>query len=130
MSSQNANQFPGFRTSVTRIDNDNPDFPQSDAWMVRVTNPRGKMFQHKFYMGYGHNGRKPTLQEFMQSLIWDAESVQDRSEQEFAEDLGYEYESAADRRKARKTYNACQRIATKLETFLTEDEKEAFVVED
>ena len=126
-----ANQFPGFSITSTRIDNTNPEFKNSDAWRVTVKNPRGKTLSRKFYKGYGHKGAKPTLQEFMECMISDARCAEDYgSMEEFADNLGYERDTVSERRRVHRIYEACQKIATKLETFLTEEETAAFLNEE
>lgn len=116
----------GFKISSVRIDNNNADFQNADAWQVRITNPRGQRLQRKFYMGYGHKGAEPKLEEVMSSLVTDAACVEDRDLEEFAADLGYSLETPEETRHVRTIYNACERIAKRLATFLTDEEREAF----
>lgn len=111
-----------FKFTASRTDSTDPSFRNSDAWTVRITNPRGETMQRKFYMGYGLKGRKPTLAEVMECLITDAACVADTDLSEFTASLGY-----ADASHARKAYNACRRTADRLETFLTEEERESFI---
>jgi hypothetical protein len=115
-----------FKITSERIDNTNKSFPNSDAWKVRIINPRGLRYTTKFYKGYGHNGAAPTLEEVLSSLILDAECVEDRSLEEFAEDLGYQISSLADAKQCEKAYKACLKASERLETFLTETEREAY----
>src|SRR5690348_13788737 len=97
----------GFKFTTQRIDKRNPEFPDADAWTCKVTNPRGKTLQRQFFKGYGHHGAKPTIREFMESLISDAECVAYRSEREFADDLGYGYETREEIRLVHRIYTAC-----------------------
>jgi hypothetical protein len=115
-----------FKMTAERIDNTNPSFPDADAWKVRIINPRGNRFTTKFYMGVGHKGAEPKLADVLGSLIADAECVEGRSLEEFAEDLGYEIDSIKAAKQCEKTYNACLKIAERLESFLTEDEREEY----
>lgn len=116
----------GFKFTAKRIDNRNPEFPDADAWSCKVTNPRGKTLQRQFFKGFGHRGVKPTLEEFMESMISDAECADNRTEWEFAKDLGYDYETREEIRRVHRIYTACTRIADRLEEFLTDAEREAF----
>jgi hypothetical protein len=110
-----------FKITANRTANRNLNFPYADAWTVRITNPRGQVIQRQYYMGTGHNGRKPTLAEVMESLTTDAACVADTNLSEFIRDYGYE-----DYKDGQKAYNACKRTANRLETFLTEDEWSQF----
>jgi len=116
----------GFRFTAKRINNTNREFPNADAWSCKVTNPSGKTLSRQYFKGYGHHGAKPTIEEFMGSLISDAECVEYRSEREFADDLGYDYSSREEIARVHKIYNACVKIADRLTEFLTADEREAF----
>lgn len=108
----------GFKITSTRIDNENPDFPNSDAWRVRLTNPRGKTFTTKFYQGYGYAGAKPELKTVLESLILDANAALDMSEEEFVGDLYYHDEELG-----KKVYKNCVNISNRLELFLTHTER-------
>ena len=116
----------GFKINSVRIDNTNETFPNSDAWKVQITNPRGQTLTRKYYKGYGHKGAEPSIEEFMGSLISDADCVAYRSELDFANDLGYDYTTRQEIKYVHKIYKACEKIAERLETFLTPDEREAF----
>jgi hypothetical protein len=117
----------GFKISCKRIDNTNQEFPNSDAWQVRVTNPRGEVLQRQYFKGYGHKGAEPGLVEFMDCLISDADLVAYDSLEGFAENMGYDTDSISGMKRARRVYNACERIRVRLETFLTLEEREAFM---
>lgn len=116
----------GFRFTAKSIDNRNAEFPNSDAWSCKVTNPRGKTLSRQYFKGYGHHGAEPTLEEFMESMISDAECVDYRSEAEFAEEFGYDYNDREEIARVHKIYNACTKISERLVEFLTEEEREAF----
>lgn len=121
----------GFKFTATRIDNNHvdDDMVNMDAWRVTVTNPRGQRFQRQYFMGYGHKGRAPELVEFMDCMISDADLVAYDSLEGFAESMGYDTDSISGMAKARRIYKACERIAARLEDFLTEEEREAFMTE-
>jgi hypothetical protein len=110
-----------FKFTASRTENTDKNFPNATAWRVRITNPRGETMTRKFYMGSGHKGRKPTLNEVMFSLITDAACVMDTNPREFMADYGYEEYAHA-----LKAYRACTRTAEKLETFLLDDEYALF----
>lgn len=117
----------GFKITSTRIANTNKTFPNSDAWQVKVTNPEGKTLSHKFYKGYGHNGAKPELMEFLNSLVLDASFAQDYTDpMDFAKDLGYPLETRQEQRKAESVFKQCQKINERLERFLTDEQREFF----
>lgn len=98
------------------------------AWTCTVKNPRGKTFTRKFYMGPGHNGRKPTVMDFMSCIASDAASIDNsRSFEEWASDLGYEIEVPSDRRRAYKIYEQCVTINERMKDFLTDEERDAFL---
>jgi hypothetical protein len=44
----------------------------------------------------------------------------------FVEAMGYDTDSISDMAKAKRSYKACERIAERLEVFLTQEEREAF----
>lgn len=115
-----------FKMTAERIDNTNETFQDADAWKVRIINPRGNRYTTKYYMGYGHKGAEPKVEDVLSSLISDAECVEDRSLEEFAEDLGFEINSIRDAKRVEKTYKKCLKIAERLESFLTEDEREEY----
>lgn len=111
-----------FKFSAVRTENHSKVFKNEDAWTVRVTNPRGKTFQRKFYMGSGHKGVAPTLEDFMFAVISDADSYEGaRDAGDFMAEYGYEEYSHALR-----AYNACQRTAVALSSFLTAEERARF----
>ena len=120
----------GFKFNAVRIDNNhqNDDMADMDAWRVTVTNPRGKRFQRQYFMGYGHNGAAPTLVDFMDCMISDADLVEFDSLEGFAADMGYDTDSISGMAKARRIYNACERVRVRLLEFLTDEEREAFQV--
>lgn len=114
-----------FYSSAAKIENDSKTFPNSDAWQVTITNPRGFQYHTKFYMGKGHNGAAPATLDVLNCLVSDANSVAGRSLEEFADDLGYEIRSIADAKQCRKTYKKCKKTARRLMNFLTREEWEA-----
>jgi hypothetical protein len=119
----------GFKITSTRIDNNHTDdMANMDAWRVRVTNPRGKTFQRQYFMGYGHKGRAPELVEFMDNMISDADLVAYDSLEGFMENMGYDTDSISQTAKAKRVYRSCERVAARLEEFLTQEEREAFMV--
>lgn len=117
----------GFKITSARINNTNKTFPNSDAWQVLVTNPEGKTLSHKYYKGYGHNGAKPELMEFMNSMVSDADCARDYpTVKEFAENLGYDFDTREDQKYAEKVFNQCVRINERIERFLTDEQREFF----
>lgn len=119
----------GFKFNAVRIDNNhqNDDMANMDAWRVTVTNPRGKRFQRQFFMGYGHKGAAPTLVDFMDCMISDADLVEYDTLEGFAADMGYDTDSISGMAKARSIYNSCERVRVRLLEFLTTDERLAFM---
>lgn len=120
----------GFKITTTRIENRhyNDDMADMDAWRVRVTNPRGEVFQRQFFMGYGHGGKAPELVDFMDCMISDADLVAYDSLEGFMENMGYDTDSISQTAKAKRVYKSCERVAARLEVFLTPEEREAFMV--
>lgn len=120
----------GFKFTAVRIDNNhyNDDMADMDAWRVTVTNPRGQRFQRQYFMGYGHGGKAPELVDFMDCMISDADLVEFDSLEGFAADMGYDTDSISGMAKARRVYNACERVRVRLLEFLTDEEREAFQV--
>jgi len=120
----------GFKITATRIDNNhyNDDMANMDAWRVRITNPRGKTFQRQYFMGFGHGGKAPGLVDFMDTMISDAVLVAYESLEGFMESMGYDTDSISQTAKAKSVYRACERVAARLEGFLTPEEREAFQV--
>jgi hypothetical protein len=114
-----------FYSSAHKIDNDSETFPNSDAWQVTITNPRGFTYNTKFYMGKGHEGKAPATLDVLNCLVSDANSVAGRSLEEFADELGYEIRSIADAKQCKKVYKKCRKIARELQNFLTREEWEA-----
>ncbi len=125
-----SDSLAGFKISTVRIDNNhvNDDMVDMDAWRVTVTNPRGQRFQRQYFMGYGHGGKAPELVDFMDTMISDADLVEYDSLESFAADMGYDTDSISGMAKAKRIYNACERIRLRLEDFLTLEEREAFMV--
>ncbi len=125
-----SDSLAGFKITTVRIDNNhvNDDMVDMDAWRVTVTNPRGQRFQRQYFMGYGHGGKAPELVDFMDTMISDADFVEYDSLESFAADMGYDTDSISGMAKARRTYNACERIRIRLLDFLTDEEREAFKV--
>ena len=118
----------GFKFNAVRIDNNrNDDMANMDAWRVTVTNPRGQRFQRQFFMGYGHNGKAPELVDFMDCMISDADLVEFDSLEGFAAEMGYDTDSISGMAKARRVYNACERVRLRLLEFLTDEERAAFM---
>lgn len=111
----------GFSITSTRTYNNNLQFLNSDAWQVRIKNPRGKTFSTKYYMGYGYHGKKPSLKQVLESLILEANVAYDIPEDEFIEDLYPDNPELG-----AKLYKQCGKIADRLENFLTHDERQFF----
>ena len=99
------------------------DFPDSDPWTVTLRR-KGKRLTVPFYMGYGHKGAPPDAQGVIDCLLSDASGAEDSFES-WCSDLGYDPDS----RKAEATYKACQRIRTRLESFLGDSFEEYLYAE-
>lgn len=94
----------------------------NNGWKVTLKNGRGNSYTVPFYKGVGLEDTAPTALEVLECLVRDAAGYRDASSfEEWAEDLGYDTDS----REAEKTYNACNRIADRLGTFLTAEEWDA-----
>jgi hypothetical protein len=100
----------------------NPNFDDSDMdhWTVTLKHGR-KQMSLPFSKGTGHHGREPELDEVLDCLISDANSVRWENFEGFAANMGYD----SDSRKAEKIYKACERSAKRLEKFLGDAYEEA-----
>ena len=105
----------------------NPTWGQPhNAWKVTLKNSRGQRMTVPFYMGVGIPYGAPSTVEVMEVIISDALSYRNsRDFDDFVSEFGYEIHGTADYRAALKTYNACKRMSTRLEKFLTDEEFEA-----
>jgi len=93
----------------------NPNFDDFDGDHWRVTLRKGnKSLTIYFSKGYGHNGKKPRIEELLNSI---ASDITEGSFEDWANNLGYDVDS----RKAEKTYKACLRQTEKAERFLGEE---------
>lgn len=68
-----------------------------------------------YRMGIGHKGKKPTLEDVIDSLRSDAECVEGMDPFEFMSELGFD-----NPRKTRTVYNACLKIRDDLKQLLGE----------
>lgn len=71
-----------------------------------------------FSMGSGHNGKKPNLDEILDSLASDSNSVDSESMDSWIENMGYSTEGMKEIRKAEHLYKVCQAQAEQLKKFL------------
>lgn len=86
---------------------------------LRTNSPRKQLTTY-FSQGMAHTN-DPTAEDVVACLVRDAQSV--KNTQDFADwamDLGYDLYHGEDRARARKTYEACKRVAVKIENFLGE----------
>lgn len=110
-----------FKFKAVRTDKLRKDFPGSSSWSCKITAPGGKSITRDYFMGPALK-HEPTLMEVLECLISDAESVADRSVEDFMADYGYE-----DYADALKTYKACERTANRLGEILTPLEYDVLV---
>lgn len=116
-----------FKIKAEQIANDNEDYAAGTAWLVTITNPRGKTFTRKYFMGSAHNGTTPTVDGVMSCHAMDASAGNSANDaEEFAYEFGYDYETPEDRRKVKRIYNSCTVTAKRLAQYLTEEEFEYF----
>lgn len=69
-----------------------------------------------YSLGSGHNGRKPTVEEVLQSLFLDA-TAEALTFEEWCAEFGYDDDS----RKAERTFKACQKVGRDLKKLLGDD---------
>lgn len=94
----------------------NDSFKESTGWMVTLRY-RGRRLTVPFYMGSALD-REPTAADVLSCLCSDTMSIENSGGfEDWASDLGYDTDS----RKAEETYRQCEKIATRLRTFLGDD---------
>jgi hypothetical protein len=107
----------GLKMTCTYGAKENADFKNSDGWTVTIYNDK-KRYTFAFYMGYGHNGKEPDIENVMDCILSDASSYENaRDFEDFANEFGYDTDS----RKAEKIYKACGKEAERLKKLLGED---------
>ena len=100
--------------------NSNPNFYAKDMWIQSSTHwfclfsMGDSSFQTFFSQGSGHRGKAPLAKDVMNCLISDSSSVQGRSFEDWASDMGYDTDS----RKAERTYDIIVRQSKNLKLFL------------
>jgi hypothetical protein len=99
-------------SNATSIANNNPTFPEADAWRVTLRFC-GRRMTVSYYMGSAFNGRPPTSREVLAGLLLDA-SCAAESFEDFCTNLGYDVDSI----KALKVYKTCKGISARLHKFL------------
>jgi len=75
---------------------------EGDHWKSTIK-MNGKQLTIPFSKGYGHNGKEPTIDEVLECLVLDAQSVLNYDECEFIDEYGY------DCREGRKIYKECEK---------------------
>lgn len=93
----------------------NENFQNSDGWTCTLTY-WGRGIEIPFYMGKGHHGAEPELNDVLSAMFRDADALE-MSFQEFCGEFGYDDDSI----KAFKTYNACVANAKDLQYLLDGD---------
>lgn len=105
-----------------------PDWKNADHWEVVLHTP-GKginEFATYYSMGYGHEGKKPTMQQVLDSVASDAAGYEDSgSFEEWAMNYGYDPDS----RKAEKIYRLVEQESRELKTFLGNEAYESLLRE-
>ena len=100
--------------------NSNPNFDAKDMWAHSSTHwfclfsMGDSGFQTFFSQDSGHRGKAPLARDVMNCLISDSSSVQGRSFEDWASDMGYDTDS----RKAERTYDIIVRQSKNLKLFL------------
>lgn len=109
----------GIKASAVHTDRRAPwgdDDPSMDGWSVTLKRD-GRQLTVPFWKGLGHDGTQPTVVQVMECLLSDScEIHQGVDFEEWASNLGYDLE--LDRRKAKATFAACERVYRRLQTFL------------
>jgi len=83
---------------------ENPSMEDSnnmDHWKCKIAYNTRSMTLY-YSMGFGHNGKVPTVQDVLECLAMDC-SMMDQPFEDWASDLGYD----TDFRKAEKIYKVC-----------------------
>jgi hypothetical protein len=92
---------------------DDPSFKGADKWSVTLSLGKRRLTT-PYFMGSANHGKEPDAASVVYSLISDADSVRDRSFEEFCGDLGYDEDS----RTAERVYNACVKMLPRIEALL------------
>lgn len=87
----------------------------SDSWRCRI-DYHGRQFSFDFFMGSGHNGKEPQIDDVLYSLLNDASAGTELFET-FCANFDYDTDS----RKAEATWKACQEIESGMRRLLAED---------
>jgi hypothetical protein len=107
----------GLKMTVKYGAKENPEFKNSDGWTVTLRNGTKRM-TFPFYVGSGHNGAEPKINDVMDCLLSDASGYENsRDFEEWCSEYGYDTDS----RKAEKIYKACEKEFEKLKNFLGDD---------
>lgn len=107
---------PGL-TMTCRPTDENPHMPYGnmDHWLVRLERPDAgegtRDMELVYSMGSGHNGREPTLDEVLECLQMDADSVaHSPGFEEWAEECGFDTDSRAAERTWRAVMSQAERF--------------------
>ncbi len=105
-------------TMSCTYEDSNPNMVDSDKmdnWRC-VLRYQGRSMVVHFSMGYGHNGKEPTVKDVLSSLALDS-SCDGMSFEYWCDDYGYE----SDSRKVERTYKACIKQTKALKRLLGAD---------
>lgn len=102
-----------FKVEYGAVPNEN--FTDSDAWTCTLSYC-DREIEVPFYMGKGHLGEEPQLNDVLYSLFMDAMAV-GMSFEDFCFEFGYDNDSI----RAFKTYDACVKMGKELNYLLGED---------
>src|SRR5690625_5273778 len=110
-------QMKNIKIVAVESDIYNENFPNSDAWKVTLKY-KGRQYTFPFFMGYGHNGKAPTLDDVIPCILSDAQAGE-MSIDEFMMEFGYESPSLA-----KSILKACQKIRRNVNRMFTQAEQE------
>ena len=104
------------KLSAERV-SENPNLTSrwdADHWRVTLRHKRKSMSVY-FSLGYGHEGKQPTLVDVLCCLALDASTIeQAESFESWADEFGMDTDS----RDAEKTFKHCRKQAKRLRSFL------------
>lgn len=98
---------------------DDPDFPESNPWTCKI-GYQGRQLTVPFYMGSGHGGAEPKLEDVL-CCLFDENPDSSGSFEDWCSDFGYDPDS----RKAERIYRGCVRIGARLHRLFGADFEEA-----
>ncbi len=77
----------------------------STKWLTRING-----YEFEYYMGSGHKGKTPTLDDVLYSLLGDFQALE-MTHKEFCNEFGYDPDSI----KGLEIYNACKQNSYRLQ---------------